>query len=298
MTTHQHQHGHHHHGHGTDDVDWQTMGDMLERGGDLTAPSVEQTAAWLRGLLPAAPAPTRILDIGSGPGVAACLLGHAFPEAEVVAVDGAEPLLERARARAAAQGLGDRFRTLHAELPDGLDAVGTADLIYSSRAIHHVGDQQLVLNRLASALRPGGLLAVAEGGLPARFLPRDDAGAGRPGFQARLDVAAEEWFAAMRASLPGSVRTAEHWPALLTGAGLTPAGSRTFLTDLPAPLNQAARAYLHDRLALTRDQFAPSLAADDLQTLDDLIDGDAATGILTRPDAFYLDATTVHTGRR
>lgn len=270
------------------------MGTLLERGGDLVAPSVEETAAWLRGMHPGV---TRILDIGSGPGVAACLFAQAFPDAEVVAVDAAETLLDRARARAEKQGLGDRFRTLRAELPEALDTIGTADLIHSSRAVHHVGDQQLVLDGLAAALRPGGLLAIAEGGLPTRYLPRDT-GAGRPGFQARMDAVAEEWFAAMRASLPGSVRTTEDWPALLTRAGLTRAGSRTFLTDLPAPLDPSAREYLHSHLGLVRDQFRLSLDPDDQRTLDDLIDGDVAGGILTRPDAFYLSATTVHVGRR
>ncbi|MRT44546.1 SAM-dependent methyltransferase, partial [Xylella fastidiosa subsp. multiplex] len=80
----------------------------------------------------------------------------------------------------------------------------------------------------AARLAPGGTLAIMEGGLPARFLPRD-IGIGRPGLQARLDVLEEEWFADMRASLPGAVAEAEDWPALMTTAGLRPTGTRTFL---------------------------------------------------------------------
>ncbi|MFL0392811.1 MULTISPECIES: hypothetical protein [Streptomyces] len=43
--------------------------------------------------------------------------------------------------------------------------------------------------------------------------------------------------------------------------------------------------------------LATHLAEEDLTTLDALVDPDAPTGILWRPDAFYLTATTVHTAR-
>src|SRR5690606_40505854 len=99
---------------------------------------------------------------------------------------------------------------------------------------HHLGGQQAALTALASRLAPGGTLAVMEGGLPTRFLPRD-IGFGRPGLQARLDVLQEEWFTQMRADLPGSVATTEHWPALLTAAGLHHTRTRSFLLHLPAP---------------------------------------------------------------
>lgn len=39
------------------------------------------------------------------------------------------------------------------------------------------------------------------------------------------------------------------------------------------------------------------LDAEDLATLDALLDREAPTGILDRPDAFYLTAITVHTAR-
>lgn len=62
---------------------------------------------------------------------------------------------------------------------------------------HHCADidQQGALNALAVLLKPGGLLAVAEGGLPMRFLPRDIA-IGTPGLQARLDAVQEHACAA------------------------------------------------------------------------------------------------------
>ncbi|WP_349307909.1 MULTISPECIES: hypothetical protein [unclassified Streptomyces] len=163
--------------------------------------------------------------------------------------------------------------------------------------MHHLGDQQGALNALAGVLRPGGLLAVAEGGLPMRFLPRD-IGIGRPGLQARLDAAQEHWFEIMRAEVPGSTTVVEDWPAMLSRAGLTRVGSITSLLDLPAPLGETARAFLHAQLTRLRATMSDSLDVEDRTTLDVLLDPAAPEGILRRPDAFLLSATTVFTGVR
>ncbi|MFK0260061.1 class I SAM-dependent methyltransferase [Streptomyces angustmyceticus] len=291
-------------GHGPHDegqIDWEVAGPLLERGAELHLPLHEQAAAWLRELLvgPAADAGRdvdRVLDIGSGPGVITCLLARAFPAAEVVAVDASAALLERAHARAGRLGLGDRVRTHLAELPDGLDALGGADLIWAARTLHHVGDQRAVVAALGAHLRPGGLLAVCEGGLALRFLPRD-IGIGRPGLQARLDAACEDWFCEMRAALPGTVDDIEDWPAFLADAGLRTPCSRSFLLDLPGPLSAAARECLQDLLTQGLDLYGDRLDEDDRTTLARLADPDDASGIVRRPDAFLLSAQTVHTAR-
>ncbi|MFF7453542.1 class I SAM-dependent methyltransferase [Kitasatospora sp. NPDC008115] len=288
---HQHSHGHAHHGHGQDaDFDWDALAVHLEREAEVQAPAVTAAARWLGGLLDGVPV-RRVLDVGSGPGVIAGLLADGFPDAEVVAVDQSAALLERARTRSAG-----RVGTHRADLPEDFGTLGGAELVWSGNAIHHLGDQQAALTALGATLRPGGVLAVAERGLPARYLPRD-LGLGRPGLQARLDAAHEETFTAMRESAPGSVAVVEDWPALLAAAGLVPAGSRTFLVDRPAPLDPATREFLHVQLARRREQFAGLLDADDRAALDALLDRDAPAGILNRPDAFYLAALTVHTAR-
>ncbi len=285
-------HGHGHgHGHDTE-LDWAAMADLLEANGELHLPALRSTAARLKELVGHA---ERILDIGSGPGVMTSVFAEAFPAAEAVAVDPTPGVLERALERAERLGLRDRVSVRQAELPGlGLEP---ADLIWSSKAIHHVGDQQAALNELAAALRPGGVLAIAEGGLPMRFLPRD-IGSGRPGLQARLDAVQEYWFDAMRAELPGSASVIEDWPAMLAKAGLTDTGSFTTLLELPAPLTDAARAHLHANLTRVNDAMSESLDEDDRQTVALLLDPEAPEGILHRPDAFLLTATTVYTGRK
>ncbi|MGW4423982.1 class I SAM-dependent methyltransferase [Streptosporangium sp. NPDC004631] len=295
-----HGHGHHH-----TDIDWEVMADQLEKNGELQLPALRWTAAHLRELLDPEMKVRRVLDIGSGPGVMTCVFAEVFADAEVVAVDGAPGLLDRALARAGRLGLGGRVAVRHAELPEGLDGgdehggggLGEADLIWSSRAVHHLGDQQGALNALAGVLRPGGLLAIAEGGLPMRFLPRD-IGIGRPGLQARLDTAQERWFEIMRAELPGSTTVVEDWPAMLGRAGLTGVGAFTSLLDLPAPLGETTRAFLHGHLTRLRETMSESLDVEDRGTLDVLLDPGAPEGILRRPDAFLLSATTVFTGVR
>ncbi|GHC72048.1 class I SAM-dependent methyltransferase [Streptomyces cinnamoneus] len=271
------------------DFDWAAMADLLEREGEAHGPYVEQALEQLRHLTP-----RRILDIGSGPGVAACRLAAAFPLAEVTAVDGAAELLARAAERA--ERLGVRLRTEAAEFPEGLAGLEPADLVWTGQVVHHVGDQQDALDRLAGLLEPGGVLAVVEGGLPARWLPRD-IGFGRPGLQDRLAAATAERFSRMRAELPGSVAVVEDWAGMLRTAGLTEVRSKTFLVDHPAPLAPDVRQSVRQMLQRQRTVLG-ELDADDLATIDRLLDPADPAGIDRRPDVFLLTAKTVHFGRR
>lgn len=290
-------HGHEKHGHHHDhtDIDWAEMAQLLETQAELFTPLYERALAWLGHKQTE---PGLIVDAGSGPGVLSCLLAEAFPGVRVVAVDGSEALLERARARAARLGVADRFGTLAGELPDVLaDLDYPADLMWASRSLHHLGDQRAALAAFAARLAPGGTLALMEGGLPARFLPRD-IGIGRPGLQSRLDALEEEWFAEMRAELPGHVAETEDWPALMATAGLRHTGTRSFMLDLPAPTTDRARVYVAAVLSRLRDGFADHLDADDRSTLDRLLDPEDVASVHRRADVFVLAVHTVHTAVR
>ncbi|MFI1921923.1 class I SAM-dependent methyltransferase [Streptomyces sp. NPDC020377] len=289
-------HSHSHsHGHDTDtdtDIDWAEMAPHLEAQAELFTPLYERALSWLGREVTE---PGLIVDVGSGPGVVSCLFAETFSGARVTAVDGSAPLLERARQRADRLGYGDRFDTLTGELPDVLAELDyPADLLWAGRSLHHLGDQRAALAAFAERLAPGGTLAIMEGGLPTRFLPRD-LGFGRPGLEARLDVLQEEWFARMRADLPGCVEETEDWAALLGAAGLKHARTRSFLLDLPAPASDRARAYVAASLSRLRDVFGDTLGSDDRAVLDRLLDPQDEEGVHRRSDVFVLAAHTVHT---
>lgn len=285
-----HTHGH---SHGDTHMDFAELLPLLVQEAELFTPAYVEAARWLRDQRPE---PGLVVDAGSGPGVISCLLAETFPDARVVAVDGAEPLLAEARARAARLGVADRFSTVKAELQDGIgDLEYPADLLWASRSLHHVGDQRAALAGFVRALAPGGTLALLEGGLPTRFLPRD-IGVGRPGLQARVDAVHDEWFTRMRDELPGAVSETEDWPALLTAVGLRHTATRTFLVDLPAPLSEEARAFVLTSLARRREGLADGLAPEDLATLDRLLDPDDKASVHHRTDTFVLTALTVYVG--
>ncbi|MFF3612925.1 class I SAM-dependent methyltransferase [Streptomyces sp. NPDC002580] len=299
-----HHHDHHHgpaqdhgptqgHGHDHTQMDFAQMLPMLVQEAELFTPAYVAAADWLR---ERQPEPGLIVDAGSGPGVISCLLAERFPGARVVAVDGVEPLLAEARARAERLGFADRFGTVEAELSDGIgDVEYPADLVWASRSLHHVGDQRAALAGFVRGLAPGGTLALLEGGLPTRFLPRD-IGIGRPGLQARVDAVHDEWFTRMRSELPGSVAETEDWPALLDAVGLRHAATRTFLVDLPAPLSDEARAFVVTSLTHRRNGLAEGLDPEDLATLDRLLDPEDKAGVHHRTDVFLLTAMTLYVG--
>ncbi|MER6326132.1 class I SAM-dependent methyltransferase [Streptomyces coelicoflavus] len=290
-----HEHGDHHAPHDHGDIDWAEMAPHLEAQAELYTPLYRQAMAWLAREVTD---PGLVVDVGSGPGVVSCLFAETFPGARVVAADGAAPLLERAHARAERLGFGDRFGTLAGDLPAALaDLDYPADLMWASQSLHHLPDQRAALAALGGHLAPGGTLAILEGGLPARFLPRD-IGFGRPGLQARIRAVEEDAFAEMRADLPDSVAETEDWPAMLTTAGLKHTGTRSFLLDLPAPVSEAARDYVTTSLSRLRERIGERLDADDLATLDRLLDPADEAGVHRRQDLFVLVAHTVYTAVR
>lgn len=276
-------------------LDWAAQLRRLELGEALHQPFFEEAAAWLRELRGTAPT-QRILDIGSGAGIVSLVLAHAFPRAEVVAVDGAPALLEAVMARAERSGVGDRVQVLHASLPEDAAKLPPADLIWASDALHHVGDQQAAIDLLRARLRPAGLLAVCEGGLPARFLPIE-IGFGRSSLQARLDAATADAFAAMRAALPDATQAVDDWPAMLRASGFEATTTRTFLLDVQAPLPAAGREYLRTNLAAQLGGLTDVLDATDQASVARLLEEADPEGLSRRPDVFFLTARTVHAGQ-
>jgi SAM-dependent methyltransferase len=276
--------------HTHDTVDWARLGPDLILDAEVNAPMVDPALGWLAERVPKA---GLVLDVGSGPGVAACRFAQLLPGATVLAADGAAPLLALARDRAQQLGLGDRIATREVKLPEGLADLPRADLIWVSGVAHHLPDPAAGVRAFANLLRPGGILALREGGLPLQWLPAAADG----GLTARIN-AVESALAREHVHPMGVVVAPRSWPELLAEAGLVDVLSRSFLLDLPAPLPAAARRHLSRVLRRTREQLEGHLEGDDLARLDVLTDPDGAEGVLRRPDVFMLRATTIHTAVR
>jgi SAM-dependent methyltransferase len=273
-----------------DHVDWAARALDLVADGEVNAPMVNQALAWLAERVPGA---ARVLDVGSGPGVAACAFAELLPGAEVVAADGTPELLDLALERAGERGLGDRFRIHPTVFPDGLKELPAADIVWVSGVAHHMPDPAAAVRDLAALVRPGGVLALREGGLPLKFLP----GYADRGLTARVNALNDEM--ADRHEHPmGAIEAPRSWPELLGEAGLTGVLSRTFLLDRPAPLDETARRRLRSNLRMTREMTAERMSAADLAQLDRLAADDGPDSVLHRPDVFMLRASTVHTGMR
>jgi SAM-dependent methyltransferase len=277
---------HHHH---ADNWDWVERSRDLVVEGEVWAPAVDQAITWLAGRIPHL---RTVLDVGSGPGVAAGAFLEGLPTVQLLAVDGAEPLLALAHRRAEQLGVAERLSTRVVELPHDLTSLPSADLVWISDVAHHLPDPVDALRALGALVADGGLLAVREGGLPLRFLPDGVA----PGLLSRVE-AASEVLTSEGHHPAGRLTPPAAWPALMTRAGLEPAGSRSFLLDRPAPLDDLSRSWLNQRLTRLRGLVEGRLDAADLAALDLLLDPEAPSGVLRHPDVYVLTATTVHTAR-
>lgn len=276
----------HGHGHHDPDFDWGAMVDFAELDAEVSISLLQQAMSVLadlahrRGLTVA-----RILDIGSGPGVGTSALADTFPSAAITAADGSAEMLARVRARAERLGIASRVDTRLVDLPDGLDGLGQADLVWASLVLHHVGDETAALRRLRARLEAGGLLALGEFADRPRFLP-ESADLGSRERWERLDEAMATWLADMRSRLPGSVPSGDY-PTMIEGAGFEVLVDRVISLELATPLDERARRLAFGHLSRMREHVGPFADPADLATLDVLIDEDDPRSILHRDDAVF-----------
>jgi SAM-dependent methyltransferase len=279
-----------------DEAHWSALADQAELEGEVLLDFVTETARWVAELRGSDARPVRlVVDIGSGPGVGTCELARRFPDAQVIAVDSSPAMLDRVERRAAADGLRGRISTQLAELPGGLDGIGTADVIWASMSLHHVGDEVAALRALHGLLDQGGLLAIAERAEPTRLFP-DDPGVGRPGLADRLDGASEEWFASMRAGLPDAVPSVG-LGAMVAVAGFEVVAVRTARVRLDPPLSGEARRFALGQLRQAQDHLSEHLEKDDLDALGLLMDLHDPRSVLHRADAFVASSRQILVAR-
>jgi ubiquinone/menaquinone biosynthesis C-methylase UbiE len=276
-----------------DDVDWAAHAATLAAWDELAKGRNRAIVEWL-----AVGPGQSVVEVGSGAGGMAAALQDAVGVAgTVVLVDGAAELLTIARRLIERPGY--HVVALHADL-ERAPLVGVlehrpVDLIHAGAVIHHLDDELAALRDLAAVVRPGGRVALGEGGLGHRFLPAD-CGIGEPGLEQRLGAAQEAWFWEHVRPAAGTVRTGRGWNLLLAEAGLVDVTARTFLLDVPPPLDQRTRKVVRASLAGQLARVADRLSGDDQAALTELLDDDNPAGVMRRPDLYLLDARTIHVG--
>jgi tRNA (cmo5U34)-methyltransferase len=159
----------------------------------------------------------RVLDLGAGTGVLSARVAAAHPNAELVLLDGAPAMLDRAAAT-----LGARATTVVADLRDPLPDGGFCAVV-SALAIHHLDDaaKRDLFARAHDALEPGGVFVNAEQvlgptpALDARCLEwhRRESAA--------LGATDEEWAAALQRMAHDRCSTVEDQLTWLRDAGFT-----------------------------------------------------------------------------
>lgn len=274
------------HSHHSPDVDWATMVALTEQEAEVLFAFLSHAMSLLADLATNSGLPVRrILDVGSGPGVGTCALADTFTQATVLAVDGSAEMLASVTSRATRLGVVDRVATQLVDLHEGMANLGTADLVWASMVVHHVGNEAAALRQIRSCLEPGGLFAMVEFGEPLRLLP-EGVNLGRPGLWGRLDAARRAWLADMRAGLPGAT-SSDDYPAMLEAAGFDVVVDTVVGVDLPPPLDDRARAVALGHLRRLREHVERFGDPADLDVLDVLTNENDPDGMARRPDAFF-----------
>jgi len=130
-----------------------------------------------------------VLDAGCGSGRVTEELAKRLPEGHVIAVDGSEAMIAKARER-----LGEGATYLVKDLSE-LTIDEPVELIFSTATFHWILDHDRLFERLRAALRPGGRLVAQCGGQGnvARYAQSIAAVAARPEFAPHLEGMTGMW---------------------------------------------------------------------------------------------------------
>jgi trans-aconitate 2-methyltransferase len=129
------------------------------------------------------------IDAGCGSGKVTEKLLDRLPDGALLAVDGSEAMIAKARER-----LGERATYLVADLA-GLEVPEPVDLVFSTATFHWIPDHDALFRHLHAALKPGGRLVAQCGGQGnvARHVETIASVATRPEFAAHLGGAGGIW---------------------------------------------------------------------------------------------------------
>jgi trans-aconitate 2-methyltransferase len=99
-----------------------------------------------------------VVDAGCGSGRVTAELAERLPDGRVIAVDGSEAMVEKAKER-----LGDRADYVVSDLVE-LELSEPVDLVFSTATFHWIGDHDALFRQLRRALKAGGRLVAQCGG--------------------------------------------------------------------------------------------------------------------------------------
>lgn len=130
-----------------------------------------------------------VLDAGCGSGRVSAELAKRLRGGRLVAVDGSEAMIAKARER-----LGEDVTYLVADLSE-LELEEPVDLIFSTATFHWIVDHDRLFRRLHAALRPGGRLVAQCGGQGnvAEYAQAIAAAAAQPRFGPHFEGMAAIW---------------------------------------------------------------------------------------------------------
>lgn len=232
------------------------------------------------------PAPSTIVDLGAGTGTGTLGLAQTFPHANLVAVDQSEFMLNHLTSAAQQQQLSSRISTQQIDLDSAWPKLSEIDLVWAASSMHHMSDPAAALSHINKMLAPGGLLAVVEMDTLPRYLP-DNACLGAPGLEQRLHDAA---------TLAGW-NAHPDWAATIQAAGLVITAQRTFsynTSEHPELIAQNALRFL----SKIRDSPQGTLSAEDLATINQLLDPHSPHSVAKRADLLMRGSRTVWLARR
>ena len=282
-----HGHGHGGHGHGAYDPSNLLRADAFYGG------VYQQIADWLN-ISPGAHA----LEAGSGAGgFTELLAGTVGPDGTVSALDVTPDLLQTARERVEKSPFKDRVTYHEGDIEHLPFDDGQFDLVWSSRTVHHLPDQLAGVKELRRVLKPGGRLALREGGLRSRFLPID-IGIGQPGLEDRLDVAFEAWFHTHVRGGDGVVAYPFGWTQLLRDAGLGNVTARSFMLEVLPPLQTVQVEFMSNLLRrwVESDERRAFIIQEDADTINKLLETNGPQYAFNRQDLHYMEGVTVFLG--
>ncbi|GIF62360.1 methyltransferase [Asanoa ishikariensis] len=225
----------------------------------------------------------RVVDIGAGSGTGSLALARELPGSEITAVDVDPEMLAHLRDQAAKTGLGDRIRTVEADLDQPWPDLGPADVVWAASSMHHMADPKQALASAYAALREGGLLVIAElDSFPLFLTGTADEEVERRGHEAVAHLRHE-----------AGMHMHENWGDRATHAGFEAVTRRHFDIDLRPPLPAAAARYAEVTLHRMRERLEGRLSTSDLTALDK-----AVAGLAGRDDLSVRTTRTVWLARR